>query len=505
MKITLKIIKIFFINFILLCLSFSFVNSVDYELGDDGVTGPLRIVVSPNFNIDLYHSAYNSNLYYNTNSRYNVLNYDNISGSRLKHKSTSNMDLLSHSQNGNQITTVAKAQDLILTQVVTYQIGMSKYYMEFNILNNGTTNVSNIMFGTGGDTYFADSDSSRSYFNPTLGMIYLKNANAETSGIMGLYGVGSTPISGYYGGSYSESDNWLYNEGYGNFSNPSFVDAGYNVRWNNDSTLIPGDSWTIYAEEQVTGPDKIQVISPGRVSTFIKNEINYTFTILNFEDIDSNFNFLISSSNDWDISIDITSLFIASGSSAEVVVGITIPQNVSVNTTDILKLIAISDVSGNNNSNYVSTYYQVHDLSSLNYEFNFGNISENSSSFFNINFSLRKEPTTDVNVSFDNDLIFNFIENEFIFNTNNWNITQSLEFNIINNYIMEIKFVYLFKILINNNIFIILLFRHYRAYNSCMNPSRVRGALRLPQHPGLQLLSPFRLWIAINLTIYYLI
>jgi len=59
--------------------------------------------------------------------------------------------------------------------VTSYTAGDLFYTITYIVHNNGATPLTNVIVGHGGDTYFAESDSAKCYFdaNTEMGMVYV--------------------------------------------------------------------------------------------------------------------------------------------------------------------------------------------------------------------------------------------------------------------------------------------------------------------------------------------
>jgi hypothetical protein len=225
-----------------------------------------------------------------------------------------------------------------IAQKVEYANGSPYYKMTWAIANIGTTTYTNVKFFHGGDAYFGGDDAAQSYWDPNLGMVYLRNPGL--SGLMGFYGGVGSPADHYFGGPYNTGNQQAVNGQLLDTVDETFLDAGYHLQWNR-ATLAPGQTWVITAYEKWTEAGDVQVLAPAD-QTAPGGTADLEFTVQNFQNAEDTYDLAVLSDLGWAVSLpDGISITLATGVSTSVIVRVTVPAN-SEGQIDTISLTATS-------------------------------------------------------------------------------------------------------------------------------------------------------------------
>jgi len=246
-----------------------------------------------------------------------------------------------------------------ITQNISYINGNSYYKFLWEITNNGATTFNDIRFIHGGDTYFANFDSSEGHWSSDLRMVYLTNQTQGIAGIMGFYGGVSTPADHYFEEMFWTNANAAF---LGNHLpdtvRSDYHDAGYTLEWDR-STLAPGETWTIEAFEKWTEAGDVQVFAPPEQTGNAGTTMNLQFVVFNFQQQGTDiFDLSVNSANGWTTNLPGgNTITLNSNSSGTVDVQLTIPSGVSPGSTDHVTLTATSQTTpGVTNSDGVTVH-----------------------------------------------------------------------------------------------------------------------------------------------------
>jgi hypothetical protein len=228
-----------------------------------------------------------------------------------------------------------------ITQKVEYANGSPYYKMTWSIANIGSTTYTNVKFFHGGDAYFGGNDSAQSYWDPNLGMVYLRNPGL--SGLMGLYGGVGSSADHYFGGPYSTGNQQAVDGQLQDTVDETFLDAGYHLQWNR-ATLAPGQTWVITAYEKWTEAGDVQVLAPADQAA-PGGTADLEFTVQNFQNAEDTFDLAVLSDLGWAVSLpDGISITLAAGTSTSVIARVTVPAN-SEGQVDTISLTATSQAN----------------------------------------------------------------------------------------------------------------------------------------------------------------
>ncbi|MCK4904803.1 hypothetical protein KAS42_00970 [bacterium] len=273
---------------------------------------------------------------------------------------------VSHSKpDGWSIETVydAGATGVRITQRIYYTNGNSYYRLEWDIENTSGTTYTDCRFLHGGDTYFDGNDNSKGYYSAIVNMVYLKNNENESAGIMGLYGHPSSLADRYHEDDYDTNWGEMNDGELPNTVNVNNVDAGYSLQWNR-STLAPGDVWQIVGFEKWTGAGSVQVYAPADEDVSANEVKSYTFVVQNFQAETANYNLSASSSNGWATNLlGGSSITLDPDEADSMIVELTVPAGTAGGTTDELTLTATDESDAEiTNSDFVTStvleYYE---------------------------------------------------------------------------------------------------------------------------------------------------
>ena len=224
-----------------------------------------------------------------------------------------------------QVNTVMDAgtSGLRVSQRVEYTDGAAYYKMTWTITNTSGTTYTNLKFIHGGDAYFADDDDAQSFWDDSLGMVYLRNPGV--SGLMGFYGGTGSRASAYNGGDYSDGVDLAVAGQLDNIVDSEYQDAGYHLQWDRAS-LAPGATWTITAYEKWTEAGDVQVLAPADAAGAPGSTVSLAFTVQNFQETTDTFDLSVASALGWTVSFaGSPTVTLDSGESATVVVNVTVP------------------------------------------------------------------------------------------------------------------------------------------------------------------------------------
>lgn len=228
---------------------------------------------------------------------------------------------------------------MTVTQKVEYTNTFSYYKMTWTITNNSDATYTDCKFIHGGDSYFAGDDRAQSYWDESLGMVYLRNPGV--SGLMGFYGGAGSRADRYYGGNYYTGNQQAVAGELSNTVDPTFLDAGYNLQWNRAS-LAPGQTWTITAYEKWTEAGNVQVMAPAEQTVVKGSTIDLAFTVQNFQAAEDTFDLQAESELGWPVSFPGgNSVTVPSGQSVTVIVRVAPPAGTDT-SEDTITLSATS-------------------------------------------------------------------------------------------------------------------------------------------------------------------
>lgn len=283
-----------------------------------------------------YYSILGSNLYYSVNGHQKHLATPYYSGYGIPFGTAAQTQA-----DNNRVENVWLHENgaLKLTQTIYYPPNQQYFEKRWKVENlSSDQTFSNLNFIHGGDTYFGGYDASRSYWNDTLRMIYLKNENMSDYGLMGFAGSSLTPADHYFGGYYGTGTEYAGRIGQlPDTADATYLDAGYQLQWDGVE-LGPGESTEIISYERWTESGFIQVIAPNSQTISRGGTATYQFVIQNFRENEDTFDITAASSNGWQANIvNGNAVTIGSGNTATVSVELSVPANTSA-ATDMLTL-----------------------------------------------------------------------------------------------------------------------------------------------------------------------
>ncbi len=245
---------------------------------------------------------------------------------------------------GNSVTTTWTLHSgaLQLVQTVTYIPG--SYYVEkdFVLTNLSDKTFTDVNLIHGGDTYFGGDDDSYSYFDATNRMVYIRNEDMTTFGLMGYSGGATSPADHYFVGYYWDGGQLAANGLLNDFVlSEEKEDAGYQLEWDRPS-LAPAESLSIVSYERITGASPVQVLAPAEKDTLPGTNVTYSFVLQNFGDTAADFTLLPTSEHGWPVtvtggnSVNLPSL----GTPINIEVVVTVPAGTAAGTADLVTLLA---------------------------------------------------------------------------------------------------------------------------------------------------------------------
>ena len=252
--------------------------------------------------------------------------------------------------------------NLRITQKIHYTRGEEYFEKEWKIENlSQDKTYSNFKFIHGGDTYFGGNDSARSYWNPLLNMVYVKNLDMSRYGLMSFSGNNNSPADQYFGGQYYSGCQSAFVGNLPNTVDPNYTDAGYQLQWNR-SKLAPGEVWTINGTEKWTPAGFVQVIAPSPKTAAPNSTISYEFTVQNFREnnyvpVTDTFDISVVSSNQWPASIRGGNSVTIDGGGAikTVIVDLQVPSDAVGTNTITVTAKSQSDSTISNASSLITT------------------------------------------------------------------------------------------------------------------------------------------------------
>lgn len=263
---------------------------------------------------------------------------------------------VSHSKSvSGDTTTVTTDMDLgsdaTVRQIVTYKENAYSYNMRWELKNVSGSAMTDVRFMHGGDTYFGDDDSARSWYDAGRKMVYVNNPNFNVVGIMGFYGSELTPADHYFGGSYSTGGDFASETArLPDTANSSYLDAGYQLEWDR-ATLANNATFVVEATEIFTDPTPIAVIAPSNQSTSKNVTTTLDFVVQNLDETNENtrvspttahtLNLTAQSSQGWNVEIvGPAQVSLNWQDRVTVPVRVTVPSSVSNGTADNITLTA---------------------------------------------------------------------------------------------------------------------------------------------------------------------
>jgi len=252
--------------------------------------------------------------------------------------------------------------NLRITQKIHYAHGEEYFEKEWKIENlSHDKTYNNFKFIHGGDTYFGGSDGAKSYWNPLLNMVYVKNLDMSIYGLMGFSGNNNSPADQYFGGQYYSGCQFAFVGNLANTADSNYTDAGYQLQWNR-SELAPGEVWTINATEKWTPAGFVQVIAPSPKMVVPNSTISYEFTVQNFRENNSvpvtdTFDISVALSNQWPASIRGGNSVTIDGGGAikTVIVDLQVPSDAVGTNTITVTAKSQSDSTISNASSLITT------------------------------------------------------------------------------------------------------------------------------------------------------
>lgn len=242
-------------------------------------------------------------------------------------------------------------------QTIYYPPNQRYYEKSWSFLNKSATKTyTNLKLIHGGDTIFGGEDLARSYWDPTLNMIYVKNSDMNKFGIMGFAGKSNSPADRYFGGMYHIGMNQASNGELSNEADPSYVDAGFQLQWNHAS-LAPGEQWVVESTEMLTAAGTLQVISPASQTASANSTVSYIFKVQNFQEDTDIFQLNATSAKGWKAEIEEGSSIEVpgKGSVKSVSVNVFVPKDAEGSDTLTLQAVSQKNSSIANSSNVSTT------------------------------------------------------------------------------------------------------------------------------------------------------
>lgn len=255
-----------------------------------------------------------------------------------------------------QVNTVmdAGASGLRVSQRVEYTNGADYYKMTWTITNSSAATYTNLKFIHGGDAYFADDDDAQSFWDDSLGMVYLRNPGL--SGLMGFYGGAGSRASAYNAGDYGDGVDLAVAGQLNNTVDEVYQDAGYHLQWDRAS-LAPGATWTITAFEKWTEAGDVQVLAPADEAGAPGSVVSLPFTVQNFQETTDTFDLSVASALGWTVSLaGSPTVTLEAGESATITVNVTVPEDAGdgVDTVTLTATSQDDDTVTNSDSASVS-------------------------------------------------------------------------------------------------------------------------------------------------------
>lgn len=244
-----------------------------------------------------------------------------------------------------------------LKQTIYYPPNQRYYEKSWSFFNRSATKTyTNLKLINGGDTIFGGEDSARSYWDPALNMIYVKNSDMNKFGIMGFAGKSTSPADRYFGGNFWVGQNQAAEGQLSNEADPSYVDAGFQLQWNR-TALAPGEQWIVESTEMLTAAGTIQVISPTSQTTASNSMVSYVFKLQNFQEDTDSFHVNATSAKGWKTEIEEGSSIEVpgKGSVKSITVNVTVPKDAEGSDTLTLHAESQKNSSIANSSSVLTT------------------------------------------------------------------------------------------------------------------------------------------------------
>ncbi|WP_051217176.1 S-layer homology domain-containing protein [Paenibacillus assamensis] len=193
--------------------------------------------------------------------------------------------------------------ELELKQTIYYPENERYMEKEWSVENKSATKTySNLKLFHGGDTMFGGEDSAKSYWDPILNMVYVKNDDMSRFGLMGFAGKNTSPADRYYGGDFRKGNTEASNGQLSNSVNSENTDAGYQLQWDRQ-TLGTNEKWVVQSTEMWTTAGSLQIIAPPSQTTAPNSTVVYPFKLQNFQKDADVFDLYATSANGWKVNI----------------------------------------------------------------------------------------------------------------------------------------------------------------------------------------------------------
>jgi len=244
---------------------------------------------------------------------------------------------------GNSVVTTWTLLDgaLQFRQTITYIPGSSYVEKDFELTNLSDRTFTDIRTVHGGDTYFGGDDSATSYFNEANRMVYIRNEDMTTFGLMGYSGSPATPADHYFVGYYLDGKQYAVDGDLNDYADSAFRDAGYQLQWNLVS-LAPAETFSVISYERITGANVLQILAPAEQQVDAGTTATYTFTVMNYGEEALDVVLEATSEHDWDVTFPDgdTATLPALGEAVDVTVQVAAPADAAGGTSDLLTLLA---------------------------------------------------------------------------------------------------------------------------------------------------------------------
>ena len=279
------------------------------------------------------------------------------------------------------------AQQIYLRFTIKYVHGMPFIERSYEVINRTSNTLSNVFLKTGGDTYFANSDSGYNYYSGAANMTYV--TKDTTSGMMAFIGDERTPFNQSYGGAHSgarakagSNQEWKSYTGVDHYADSTFKDADYHVQWN-FGDLGPGESVQVYAQELFTDPGDIAVYAPVPKSAPQGAVVTYKFSVMNMLNTTTSVDLTAVSEHGWTTALDQSTLTLGPMETKTVNVSVRVPGEIDPSIVRDNLTVTASNASASASS---TTYT---------------NIDNSMKAITNVNVSYKSDDRLDIVVKFN--------------------------------------------------------------------------------------------------------
>lgn len=314
-------------------------------LGGKTITGDLRVSVDEgNINVERYNGTNFASQYYAPSDA--VLDIDGTLYAlgtyyREFNESIISLPVIHQTADSQKIITEWSADTFAITQIVTLPNENAQYIkLQWAIKNIGSSEITNIHFLRGEDTFLAGGDNGAGYWDEnthSVGVSKVVNGSTQRLFMQGLTIPNSYVSQDYLYVGYDVADGGTLSN---TIDSEVDTDNGYALEWYKD-TLTSNSTWTINAIESFVSA---KVIGSGGTSSGNSEPGEpsvLTYTVTNTSDEPQVLTYTYTAPEGWEVVLEREGDTLLPGASTTVDILVTPPENVDPGTYDIV--LNISD------------------------------------------------------------------------------------------------------------------------------------------------------------------